>query len=90
MNREKFLLFENAEYNYSGVVAEAYTFTKEKQLMRADLWERFVKQFEIRSDDADLGWKGEFWGKMMRGACFVYSYTKNEKLYDTLKKTILE
>lgn len=88
MNREVFNFYPDATYKYSGIIANAYTFTKEKQLMRTDLWERFVKQYEIHSDDADLGWKGEFWGKMMRGAALVCSYTEDEKLYKTLEKAV--
>ncbi len=88
MNREVFNFYPDATYKYSGVVENAYNFTKEKQLMRADLWERFVKQYEIHSDDADLGWKGEFWGKMMRGAALVYSYSQDEKLYKVLEDAV--
>ncbi len=57
--------------------------------MRDDLWVRFVQQFR---EDADHegGWRGEYWGKMMRGACFTYSYTKNPELYKMLTKTVCE
>lgn len=57
--------------------------------MRSDLWARFVQQF--REDaDYDAGWRGEYWGKMMRGACFVYSYTQNPELYRILSDTVEE
>ena len=72
---------------YSGFIHSAFDFVEKAQLLREDLWERFVQQF--REDaDADGGWRGEYWGKMMRGACLVYQYTKNEKLYDVLRKTV--
>ena len=78
--------YEN-EYKFDGWFEKAIKFTENNQLLRADLWERFVMQFR-QDADYEAGWRGEYWGKMMRGACFVYSYSKNEKLYDVLTKTI--
>lgn len=53
------------------------------------LWAVFVHQFRIGDvDDRDEGWRGEYWGKMMRGACFTYAYTQNEKLYRVLTDTV--
>lgn len=72
---------------YNGVIDDSMKFVEKIQLLDVELWERFVQQF--REDaDFDAGWRGEFWGKMMRGACFVYSYTKNEKLYKILSDTV--
>ena len=31
------------------------------------------------------GWRGEYWGKMMRGASMLVKYTKNEDIYKILK-----
>ncbi|MBR5587124.1 MAG: glycoside hydrolase family 127 protein [Clostridia bacterium] len=80
-------IFKNAKY--SGFVQSAFEFVEKEQLLREDLWERFVQQFR---EDADYegGWRGEYWGKMMRGACLVYQYTKNEKLYSVLCKTVCD
>ena len=74
--------YEN-EYKYSGFVGDAFSFVLDKQLMCPDLWKRFVQQFREDSD-YDAGWRGEFWGKMMRGACFVYSYIKSPELYKVI------
>lgn len=41
-------------------------------------------------DSNDNGWRGEYWGKMMRGACLTYRYTRNRKLLSILKKTALD
>ncbi len=57
-------------------------------MMNPVLWDRFVEQFREEDADFDNGWRGEYWGKMMRGACFVYSYTKNPKLYNILTETV--
>lgn len=76
-------------FKYVGMMDDAVKFICEKQLFKTELWARFVNQFRVM-DDGDRGWRGEFWGKMMRGACFVYSYTKDEKLYNILKNTVEE
>ena len=62
-------------------------YIEEFQLLRTDLWKRFVQQFK-EDADYEAGWRGEYWGKMMRGACFVYSYSKNPKLYQVLTDTV--
>ena len=75
--------------NYNGIIDKSINFIEEFQLLRTDLWRRFVQQFK---EDADYegGWRGEYWGKMMRGACFVYKYSQNPKLYQVLEETILD
>lgn len=74
---------------YDGIFNNLFHYIEDIQLLRTDLWCRFVQQFK---EDADYegGWRGEFWGKMMRGACFVYSYTQNPQLYTVLHETILD
>ena len=74
-------------YQFNGIIDRSVTFIEEFQLLRVDLWERFVQQFK---EDADYegGWRGEYWGKMMRGACFVYGYSRNSELYQVLTDTI--
>ena len=76
------------EYTYSPLFDNTFRFVEEFQLLRPDLWARFVQQFREQPDGTDYGWRGEYWGKMMRGACFVYSYTQNETLYSTLCDTV--
>lgn len=75
--------------NYNGIIDKSINFIEEFQLLRTDLWCRFVQQFK---EDADYegGWRGEYWGKMMRGACFVYQYSQNPELYKVLEATILD
>ena len=74
-------------YRYEGFMDQAYRFILHEQLMRADLWARFVRQFREDSD-YEGGWRGEYWGKMMRGACLVYSYVKSPELYRILAETV--
>ncbi len=76
-------------YSYRGIIDITAKYIEEIQLLREELWARFVDQFG-RDADMGKGWRGEYWGKMMRGACFVYSYTQNAALYRTLEKTVLD
>lgn len=87
LKTDSFFADYNNEYNYSETIGKMFGFIEDFQLLNTELWERFVQQF--REDaDYDAGWRGEYWGKMMRGACFVYSYSKNRKLYETLTKAV--
>lgn len=74
-------------YRYRGFVDRATRFVEEFQLLRPELWRRFVQQFREEADN-DAGWRGEYWGKMMRGACFTWAYTRDEKLYALLTQTV--
>ncbi len=88
LNTDTFFVDYSNDYNYRGFIDDAFKFTEDSQLLDPVMWERFVRQF--REDDADYegGWRGEYWGKAMRGAAFVYSYTKNPKLYETLENAV--
>ncbi len=77
-------------YKYGGFIADAFDFVERAQLLDATLWQRFVQQFRHDADGDDAGWRGEYWGKMMRGACLVYSATQNEELYAVLCKTVCD
>ena len=77
------------KYKYNNFLNDAMIFAEKSQLLKPELWRRFVQQFRENSDH-DNGWRGEYWGKMMRGACFVYTYTRNKKLYEILKHTIYD
>ena len=76
----------NADASYSGTYDRAVRFVMEHQSKNAILWKNFVAQFEIRDDGETGGWSGEFFGKMMRGACWVYHYTKDAELYRILEE----
>ena len=77
-------------YKYEGAIKTAFDFIEKEHLIDPELWARFVKQYREEDADKDGGWRGEYWGKMMRGACFVYSYTKNPELYEVLKDTVCD
>ncbi len=87
LNSDYFFADYKNKFVYDNFLHDVFTFVEDFQLLNDELWERFVCQF-THDADYDAGWRGEYWGKMMRGACFVYSYTRNKKLYHMLTKTI--
>ena len=58
------------------------------QLTDGTLWRHFVEAFRSKADTADRGWRGEYWGKMMRGACLVYRCTNDKALYTVLERAV--
>lgn len=75
---------------YSGIAEDHVLFTERKQLKDRALWHKFASVFGAGADDADRGWRSEYWGKMMRGACLVYRLTADEELYGILTETVRE
>lgn len=74
--------------HYHGRVDDMIRFVEKAQLLDRSLWKRFVDQFREEDADGDGGWRGEYWGKMMRGACLTYQYTRNPELYEILTETV--
>ncbi len=76
--------FANAgELKVLGYAGDAINHTIEHQFLDASTWTLHVDQFRYKTD-VDNGWRGEFWGKMMRGAALTYRVTKNAKLYNAM------
>lgn len=69
---------------YSDIMHKKFRFLIDEQLNDYSLWQLLTNQFRKHSDDCDNGWRGEFWGKLMRGACLIYQYDQDEALYKTL------
>ena len=86
---DKFFIDYENDFAFNGITHETMKFVEENQLLDSDAWALFVRQYANKGDK-EGGWRGEYWGKMMRGACFVYSYTKNAALMDTLKKAVCD
>lgn len=99
MTSAKNTLFEGTHYllnfesdneaSFTGVFNHAVKFITEHQLYDIALWQRFVRQYAT-SADSNGGWRCEYWGKMMRGACFICNYTKDIALYSILESTITD
>lgn len=76
------------EIHLGGYGAEIIEYITEEQLLDSGTWSLLVDQFRRCEDGINNGWRGEYWGKMMRGAALTYRATKNEKLYATLVDTV--
>ena len=79
-----------ADVKFGAEIDSVFNFLSEKQLKDKTLWKMLVFQYVLKSDNNDYGWRGEFWGKLMRGASLVYAYTKDQELYDILHSTVDE
>lgn len=79
----------DGSFHYNGIIDSTIRFIEDVQLLKPETWAMFVRQFAgTYPDDEQAAWRGEFWGKMMRGACFTYEYTGNEELYKVLTATV--
>ena len=76
-----------SESKWKGYVGYLLDYVEKAQLLDEDLWALFVKQYR-EQNDKDNGWRGEYWGKMMRGAVLTYTCTGNEKVYVCMEKTV--
>ncbi len=74
--------------HYEGAADHYARFILGAQLKDRALWQKFVKVYSTREDAADDGWRGEYFGKMMRGACITYAYLPDEELYAVLEETV--
>ncbi len=83
-----FAYLENGSQTYEGAADFYACFIKENRLTDRALWQKFVRVFKTREDAADNGWRGEYFGKMMRGAVLTYRYAPDEELYAVLEETV--
>lgn len=70
-------------------IQNACKFLTREQIGKAELWKKLVDQFRFRTDKTG-NYRGEYWGKIMRGAALICGYTKNDELYGTLETTVLD
>lgn len=78
----------DAQYDWNGNTDDLIRFVERIQLKDVPLWRRVVKQFGFPSDSPDNGWRGEFFGKLLRGGSFVWLYTRDEDLYQILTDAV--
>lgn len=67
-----------------GIMDKAVWFVINHQLKDKKTWEAYTDVFVNHEDVEDERWRGEYFGKQMRGASFAYLYTQDEELYDIL------
>ncbi len=90
MIKNKFSYLGVAEAKYTGAVHDYVLITERHQLLDKKTWDKFVEVFTENSDDHDIGWRCEYWGKMMRGACLTYRYHGDGELYSMLEYAVRE
>ena len=74
----------------NGIMDEAVNFVLKNQLKDVENWKKTVEVFSTLEDSEMGRWRGEYFGKQMRGATLVYTYTKDEELYEILTKTVID
>lgn len=85
-----FRLLTGKEFFTYGLKKHAMDFVVENQLKNCSLWTDFVDVFRRNSDDIDDGWRGEYWGKMMRGSCMLYDINHDYNLYRILTNSVYD
>ena len=81
---------KSAEVKENGMMNDVVTFVLNNQLKDRESWAKTVEVFETREDSEKGRWRGEYFGKQMRGAALVYAYTKDEELYEILTQTVVD
>ena len=77
------------EIKTNGIMDDAVQFVINNQLKRPSIWEKAVEVYGTR-EDSDGYWRGEYFGKQMRGAALVCEYSKDEELHKILTDTVKE
>ena len=88
MEKNKLEFARPGEIRIGGYAGRMIDFVVENQLLDEATWALLVEQFRKQEDSLNGGWRGEYWGKMMRGASLTYQVTKNERLYSVLSHTV--
>ncbi len=73
---------------HKNTVPYAVSFLIESQAKDEKLWEKTVDVFRTQPDSKGHGYRGEYWGKIMRGAVLLQKYSGDEKLYKILERTV--
>ena len=78
----------NVKVQFSGLTHETMLSMQETYAKDALLWKLLVKPFREHPDGDRRYWKGEFWGKYMRGCALICAYTQDDGLYKILEDTV--
>lgn len=71
-----------------GYAGKAIDLIVKRQYYDKSLWKVTAEQFRLLSDSEFGDWRGEYWGKLMRGACMTYRVTRDKKLYSILTESV--
>ncbi len=76
------------EASYRGLPERKLRWLAERQLKDRNAWTHFVEAYVEHPDSDDAGWRGEYWGKMMRGACIAQAYLDDPELLAVLTEAV--
>jgi len=76
--------------SFRGISESVALFLAENHLKNRETLRHFVDVFRKHPDGENEGWRGEYWGKVMRGAVLVYSQLRDEELYSVLTESVEE
>ena len=88
MNNDKIFQLHSAKAQYAKQWDDIFSFISEKQIKDDLIWQLLIRQYANKTDDIDEGWRGEYWGKLMRGGALIYSYSKDKELYSVLTRAV--
>ena len=71
-----------------GLADRAARWLQKEQLCDRTQWAKFVDVYRYQPDADNQGWRGEYWGKMMRGGALICAYTHDDELYAVLTETM--
>ena len=86
MEKQVLNFAKSGELKTGGYAGDIIKFVAENQYTE-DVFKLLVNQFRLKPD-VNNGWRGEFWGKTLRGAALTYRAYKSEKLYAEMVKTV--
>lgn len=91
---DSFFQILDGELQWKGHLDSDIRWLETRHFLNNKMWKLFVNQFRLHSDSPSAengwinGWRGEYWGKSMRGAVATYMYTKNEHLYLIMTESV--
>ena len=72
----------------TGFIPDRMRQVSRQMLMDPAYWQAMADIHRNKADAPDRHWRGEYWGKLLRGASILYSYTRDNELYQTLEDTV--
>ena len=84
-----FSSIESGKLTLGGYPGSLIKMIIEQEYLDKDKYHLFASQFKLHSD-LKGSWRGEFWGKFIRGAIECYKACKNERLYKIIEDSVFE
>lgn len=88
MNNDVMLLLPAGSVRLKGILGKSLQKTTENRLKKIDY--KLLTDAFRNKQDADLKWRGEFWGKIVRSAILAWSGCKDPELKKLIDETVKE